>query len=1413
MKKLQIAVGAVLLIAVLAAAAIVGAVFAADGYTEISTAAELKKISSTGHYRLTADIAFTDGTTLPAFSGKLDGGGKKITGLTAPLFEELSGSVSDLTLTGSITDTTDGAVGVLANTVAGDLSVSNLVCDCPVTAKSATGVGGFIGRIEAEGAATVRFTGCVNRGDIDGSANAAGFVGSVKNTASKYTTLIFDDCQNYGNVHMSSGAANIGVGGLVGFGGRYSDVRVERSANYGDIASEGGDNGVGGIYGGGTWSNGDAQKFTARYTVNTGDVTVPTGRGRAGGIGGRMNRYGSEYVIEYCYNTGTITSADDSASGIFGYGNSSAPVTIRYCYSSGSLQKASRQFPIAGHGAKNSVVSKENYYLNCTTNHDSENVSATAVANVAALNEALLALPNSPYVVNPNMNGGMAILAWQCDHSGEKVENCLGHKCAICGTQVDETGTGSHKFGGWIVDKPATELEEGEEHRVCSVCGEVEKAVIEVLSKVTPVDGVYTVKTGGELIYVFNGIEQGDIPAGSTIRLAADIDVKGGLSTLKTDFTGVLDGNGKTLSGLSQPLFTNFKGRAKSLTMKGSIDLTGASLDHDTARKAASFAQTADGATLTDVISEVDVATDENDLNAGGLVGYALSSCSFVRCAYNGTFTAKWAGDGAGVGGIVGWSNALGGTSSFVDCSFDGKITVTGGGAGSNGGVGGIIGYCTNSNVILRRCLSYGEIDCQVSAGTDYAGGMIGLNKVSATTIENCANKGDVKAASFAGGILGGILDNTEMTFCANYGRAEADVAGALAGTAGDKTLTAAYSADFSENGLELCGTELVSEESYASDRIQAIGNGFTFDGVEYQKYNIGLVEKETGLIVPALSGDKAFTPYISIRDDGAMHSVRIVILTDLSFDSESVTVSIVFRDEAGKTVKTMTGTLAASDGDFTLYSAVLAGGEKYFAAPDHALFGCVITEIPADAWASLEVSAKDTASGGVLLNPVTYALSSMQLTLENLPSYESLGDVAETVYNAGPGLASDEKSTTNEDSFMAVISNTTADALALYVKTLEERGYEPVSKNTLDGDTYYTYAKFDSLIYLYHNYRIGETRIIVDNASDPLSEIAYSYTKKAGDYTALYQYSLNYSNANRAGYDPIQYTESGAPNNGMCYIIKLPDNKLCVFDSGAEQQSTAKSRAGLLRFMREITGTPEGEKVDIALWFFTHAHGDHTGLAGQFLKEYHDEINLEATAFNFPSYQLMGGGYDEISFTTKEIISTYWPDAPHHKLHCGESFSLAGVLFEVVYTHEDAVSPAGTTEIGDFNASSTVLKITFDGKSFMLLGDISGVAEAAIIGIHSPAYLKTDIVQVAHHCFNYLDNLYPLLRADIALFPQSNYNCTNLQNDGDNLYKYRSIMEYATQEYFAHKETHKLTVGADGKIVVEKLPRYDQVK
>ncbi len=957
MKKITSIVLALLLVTVAVVATLSMTVWA-EG-TEISDEAGLKAISGNGVYTLTGNITVTEAFTVEAFSGTLDGNGYTISGLSAPLFNTLSGTVKNLTLEGSITTDVTTATGALANTVSADLTVDKVTNKVSIAAAGATNVGGFIGEVTAGSAVTVTVKNSTNIGTISGKANVAGFIGSVVNTASVYSKTTFSYCINEGAASMTSTDGNIGVGGFVGFGGKYSDVVVEYASNKGDISSKGGDNGVGGIYGGGTWTGGDAQKFTARYTSNYGNVTVPSGRGRAGGICGRMNRNGSAYVIEYCYNVGTISAANDSASGIFGYSNSSAACTVRYCYNVGTIQNASRIFSVAGHGATNSVTADENYFVGTKTNYTSENLSAIEKSDVDSLNEAILAILNTPYVVNPTQNNGYAVLAWECEHGSY---DCVGNCSAGCGYNDPAEASGAHSYTASVTAPTVTE--DGYTTHTCSKCSDsYTDTTVPATGTITPDGKVYAVANADQMLWLFARMNKGTVAADITIKLTADIDVAGKLPTMAKTFTGVFDGQGHELIGLSQTLLNKTsKATIQNITFRG--DIVGS-----TNRKATTVAYDAnDGLVMTNVVSYVNITSKAGDLNAGGLIGYLKHAATITDCAYNGNYSVEWTSAGGGVGGIIGWSNFDKKEAVLENCSFGGTITVTGGVADKTLYIGGIIGNITNPTATLTNCQSNGTITSSVTAGTDCVGGIVGGNTSNSNNakILSAVNKSTVKGVNAVGGIVGAMTNTLTIDLAANYGEVSgAENCGAIVGNTNNKTLTLTNSADLSDGStLALCGkgnATTLTNAFTASELTK--GKSFVMKGVNYTVYNVGVVNTDTGMIQNTLSTEENFKPYISYKDTDTTHSLRFVILADLATEADDVTFTITFKDADGQKIKALTGKLGNGENDYRLYTAVTADGEQYFAKEGFALFGLIVTDIPDGAWASVELSVSDAVN------------------------------------------------------------------------------------------------------------------------------------------------------------------------------------------------------------------------------------------------------------------------------------------------------------------------------------------------------------------------------------------------------------------------------------------------------------------
>ena len=191
--------------------------------TEITS---LSSIGTSGDYIITADITVPDNfTSIASFSGTLEAAidpathmPYKITGLTAPLFTTLTGTVKNLVLenvsitsgdasgnTGAIACTASGAariynVGILSGSVGGTGNVGGLVGlldGNPSAANNATNNAAYNPRV----------INCYSFADITAGTVRAGIVG-YNNYASKYNNLrtMVMNCMFYGDIDYSSGS-------------------------------------------------------------------------------------------------------------------------------------------------------------------------------------------------------------------------------------------------------------------------------------------------------------------------------------------------------------------------------------------------------------------------------------------------------------------------------------------------------------------------------------------------------------------------------------------------------------------------------------------------------------------------------------------------------------------------------------------------------------------------------------------------------------------------------------------------------------------------------------------------------------------------------------------------------------------------------------------------------------------------------------------------------------------------------------------------------------------------------------------------------------------------------------------------------------------------------------------------------
>ncbi|MGN1021529.1 MAG: hypothetical protein ACI4O7_14290 [Aristaeellaceae bacterium] len=371
---------------------------------------------------------------------------------------------------------------------------------------------------------------------------------------------------------------------------------------------------------------------------------------------------------------------------------------------------------------------------------------------------------------------------------------------------------------------------------------------------------------------------------------------------------------------------------------------------------------------------------------------------------------------------------------------------------------------------------------------------------------------------------------------------------------------------------------------------------------------------------------------------------------------------------------------------------------------------------------------------------------------------------------------------------WVRTVTDTTPDAFDRYLALLEDSGYAPEWARTLDGCSFVSLTGHGRRLWGAMYPAQGLCRWADDPVSDPLT----AFRTPGGEQAFLVcQYGLH----NHLMRDGI------TSDCGMLYFLRLKDGSLFVIDGGEMEQATDAAVADALCLMRRLTGTAEGRRIPIAAWFCTHAHEDHTDFFGKLLRFHHGEMDVQRVILNFPD--MARYTYPVALHQTIDRLIRFFPGVRFLKAHTGQQFSLGGVTFDVLQTHEDGTGPQGEEQLGDFNDTSTVLKASADGVSFLCTGDISWRAEGPLLSRFRPETLRCGCVQSPHHMINQLDHLYGVVAPEYVLVPQSRIAAE------DNNVRYRTLRALLPEErlLFTSAGTHILAASHGRWQLQEILP------
>lgn len=344
-----------------------------------------------------------------------------------------------------------------------------------------------------------------------------------------------------------------------------------------------------------------------------------------------------------------------------------------------------------------------------------------------------------------------------------------------------------------------------------------------------------------------------------------------------------------------------------------------------------------------------------------------------------------------------------------------------------------------------------------------------------------------------------------------------------------------------------------------------------------------------------------------------------------------------------------------------------------------------------------------------------------------------------------------------DDETAMVVASNTSMAEYKQYCETLAKSGYKLVSSRDVNSNLFNTYTKGSFALTTYFTSSTKMARII----AGPLKDVPAAKTATGNESVkptlTLLSHGVN---------DDI----------GLGLIYVLPNGKLLIIDGGQV------SATYLYNTLKSIAPNPNN--IVIAGWYMSHSHVDHQKTLIEFLKQKYKGITIESILYNYPSQEQYkaitqdsdnGGG----AYSFESAIKQYASNIKIIKPHTGQVYYYGSASVEILYTAEDMLPKA----LDYINSSSLVLKVKVGNSSLLALTDTTH-ASGDILRKMYGSYLKSDMVQIAHHgMYAGYPNLYETIQAKVLIWP-SNAKCLKQQRNDSTV---KAALKYASDLYIVN--------------------------
>ena len=362
------------------------------------------------------------------------------------------------------------------------------------------------------------------------------------------------------------------------------------------------------------------------------------------------------------------------------------------------------------------------------------------------------------------------------------------------------------------------------------------------------------------------------------------------------------------------------------------------------------------------------------------------------------------------------------------------------------------------------------------------------------------------------------------------------------------------------------------------------------------------------------------------------------------------------------------------------------------------------------------------------------------------------------------------------DDMYITRATQTAIDDYNAYIETLLSNGFFTYSKNQIDDNSFTTLVNDATRVTLSYFPKEFTTTIIAEPKGDLFK------CKQDNKYKSK---NIQSTFTGMKG-------ETVVAQEGMGFIIRLDDGSFIIIDGGMGDPDSIDSTK-LYNILKEQS--PEGtKKPRIAAWIFTHCHGDHIGVFNTFSIDYHNKVDIEAFYYNFQTeasmkvkddFMLDNSIYRYTQF--KKAMKEYYPNVPKVRIHTGDKVYIRNAVIDVLFSYEYLFpNRLNEEKHPSSNAASLIFKINIAGQSIMITGDIEEYGMNFAYNYYD-SYLKSDILQMAHHGMNHSVDFYSAVDPTYVILPLSHPWYEVLNKGEGNIWlrdskNVRQIIEFGSQ-------------------------------